>query len=151
LLSCRYIVCVICNMAAVTWCLCCRYPGLGPGGPPQGAALHQFGLFPTPTGPSQAALGQLERERFERLGEHRCHLYRLGSLSFLVTGVLFPFKYHSTQYSHISFVGVLLCDLAGKYQNFSGSSIELLTSCVPGYKVSWPRALWLFLFRGLLF
>lgn len=45
-----------------------RYPGLGPGGPPQGAALHQFGLFPTPTGPSQATLGQLERERFERLG-----------------------------------------------------------------------------------
>lgn len=58
-----------CTVAATTQCLCCRYTGLGPGGPPQGTALHQFGLYPTPTGPSQAALSQLERERLERLGE----------------------------------------------------------------------------------
>jgi arginine-glutamic acid dipeptide repeat-containing protein len=65
--------CVNCNMAATTRCVCCRYTGLGPGGPPQGAALHQFGLYPTPTGPSQVALSQLERERLERLGEQsRC-------------------------------------------------------------------------------
>lgn len=78
-------------MAAITWSLYCRYPGLGPGGPPQGAALHQFGLFPTPTGPSQAALGQLERERFERLGEHICHPYKGRYPLFLFTEIIFIF------------------------------------------------------------
>lgn len=78
----------MCNMAATTWCLYCRYPGLGPGGPPQGAALHQFGLFPTPTGPSQAALGQLERERFERLGEHICYPYKSRCPLFLFTEMI---------------------------------------------------------------
>lgn len=44
-----------------------RYPaGYPPGGPP---GLHQFGLYPAPGTPSQAAtLSQLERERLERLG-----------------------------------------------------------------------------------
>lgn len=70
--GCKCIVCASYNVAATVQCFCCRYTGLGPGGPPQGAALHQFGLYPTPTGPSQVALSQLERERLERLGEQSC-------------------------------------------------------------------------------
>ncbi|KAL1464986.1 hypothetical protein WDU94_004584 [Cyamophila willieti] len=43
-----------------------RYGGLAPGAPP---GMHQFGLYPSPGGPSPAAaLTQLERERLERLG-----------------------------------------------------------------------------------
>lgn len=97
-------------MAATTWCLYCRYPGLGPGGPPQGAALHQFGLFPTPTGPSQAALGQLERERFERLGEHRCHPYKSWCPLFLFTEIICIFLPFVTAHNiHISFLWMCFC------------------------------------------
>jgi hypothetical protein len=44
-----------------------RYGVIAPGAPP---GMHQFGLYPSPGGPSPAAaLTQLERERLERLGE----------------------------------------------------------------------------------
>ncbi|KAI5748830.1 hypothetical protein M8J76_002315 [Diaphorina citri] len=43
-----------------------RYGVIAPGAPP---GMHQFGLYPSPGGPSPAAaLTQLERERLERLG-----------------------------------------------------------------------------------
>ncbi|XP_026680512.1 arginine-glutamic acid dipeptide repeats protein-like [Diaphorina citri] len=46
--------------------VCVRYGVIAPGAPP---GMHQFGLYPSPGGPSPAAaLTQLERERLERLG-----------------------------------------------------------------------------------
>jgi len=94
-------------MAATTWWLYYRYPGLGPGGPPQGAALHQFGLFPTPTGPSQAALGQLERERFERLGEHKSHPYKNRCPLFLFSEMICIFLPFITAHNIHFFVCVI--------------------------------------------